>query len=139
METGERDSTQDWLLPGGSRPPLLSELEDRIDEALAIARTSEEAVKEVGEMVLDAARQAHRAADLAESASVSALASSHAALTASRAAQAKQAGAGWADGGSTPDTGAAASKPATEDADLRRFTVRADLVVARLRALERVG
>jgi hypothetical protein len=110
MEGAERDSTQDWLVPAGSAPPLLSELELRIDEALAIARASEEAVTEVGNMALDAARQAHRAAGLAESASAAALAAGRP---------------------------VALARPVA-DAGLRRFTERADRVVARLRALERV-
>ena len=43
-----RDDTQDWLLPAGSAPPLMSELEHRVDEALAIAKASEAAVMTVG-------------------------------------------------------------------------------------------
>ena len=58
MEATERDSTQDWLIPEGSAPPLLSELGQRIDEALVIARSSEKAVVEVGAAALDAAQQA---------------------------------------------------------------------------------
>ncbi|HET7121215.1 MAG TPA: hypothetical protein VFI17_08190 [Solirubrobacterales bacterium] len=46
--------------------PTLSQLEARIDEALVIARASEDGVREVGEMALDAARQARRAAEAAE-------------------------------------------------------------------------
>jgi len=46
--------------------PLVIDLEARIDEALVIARASEEGVREVGEMALDAARQARRAAEAAE-------------------------------------------------------------------------
>ena len=61
----ERDDTQDWLLPPGARPPTVSELETRIDEALVVARASEEAVRVVGDAAIDAARQARRAADLA--------------------------------------------------------------------------
>lgn len=53
------------MLPRGS-VPLVNELEARIDEALVIARVSEEGVREVGEMALDAARQARRAAEAAE-------------------------------------------------------------------------
>lgn len=52
-------------MPRGS-VPLVGELEARIDEALVIARASEEGVREVGEMALDAARQARRAAAAAE-------------------------------------------------------------------------
>jgi len=107
MEAPERDSTQDWLLPEGAAPPLLSELEGRIDEALTIARSSERAVVAVGEMALDAAEQARRAADLAERASAAALAAQP----------------------SLPEP--------PEEAAMRRFSERADRVVARLRALER--
>ena len=108
MEASERDSTQDWLLPEGAEPPLLNELEGRIDEALTIARASEKAVVAVGEMALDAAEQARRAADLAERASRAAL-------------------------NSRP----AVPEPPSEDTALRRFSERADRVAARLRALER--
>jgi hypothetical protein len=108
MEGTERDSTQDWLLPEGSAPPLLSELEQRIDEALVIARASEKAAVAVGDAALDAAQQARRAADFAERATA-------AALTAVPP---------------VPD------KP-SQDAALRSFSQRADRVVARLRALER--
>jgi hypothetical protein len=108
MEASERDSTQDWLLPGGSAPPLLSELEGRIDEALTIARASEKAVVAVGEMALDAADQARRAADIAERVSTAAL-----------------------------NAQPASPEVPVEDAALRRFSERADRVLARLRALER--
>lgn len=107
MEASERDSTQDWLLPEAAAPPLLSELEGRIDEALTIARSSEKAVVAVGEMALDAAEQARRAADIAERASKAALASRP-----------------------------AVPEPPVEDAALRGFSERADRVVARLRALQ---
>lgn len=63
------DTTQDWQLPEGARPPLIGELVERIDEALATARASEAAVMTVGAAALDAAEQAKRAADLAERAS----------------------------------------------------------------------
>lgn len=109
MEASERDSTQDWLLPSGSAPPLLSELEGRIEEALTIARASERAAVAVGDMALDAAEQARRAAELAERASAAAL-----------------------------SVQPVAPEPApAEDTALRNFTERADRVVARLRALER--
>jgi hypothetical protein len=108
MERVERDSTQDWLLPAGSTPPLLRELELRIDEAVVIARASEAAVREVGDAAIDAALQACRAAELAERAS-------EAALEARRGAR---------------------SDSAQEDG-LREFSERADRVAARLRALQR--
>jgi hypothetical protein len=72
MEGSERDSTQDWLLPEHRVPPLVSELEERIEEALATARASEAAVMTVGAAALDAAEQARRAAELAERAAGSA-------------------------------------------------------------------
>ena len=108
MEGSERDDTQDWLLPEGSAPPLLSQLEERIDEALIIAKASEKAVMAVGDAALDAARQARRAAELAERASEAALRANP----------------------------PAPERPA-EDAALRGFSERADRVMARLRALER--
>jgi hypothetical protein len=65
MDGSERDNTQDWVIPRGT-VPTLNQLEARIDEALVIARVSEDGVREVGEMALDAARQARRAAEAAE-------------------------------------------------------------------------
>ncbi len=121
MEAAERDSTQDWLLPEAAAPPLLGELELRIDEALVIARASEAAVRLVGETAIDAARQARRAAELAERASESA-------LSASRAVAASP-----PVGSRRPD---AEAPPG--DASLRGFSERADRVVARLQALERL-
>lgn len=70
---GEMDDAQangeSWRLPEAARPPLLGELVERIDEALATARASEAAVMTVGAAALDAAEQARRAAELAERAS----------------------------------------------------------------------
>jgi hypothetical protein len=106
MEGAERDSTQDWLLPEGAAPPLLSELEGRIDEALIIAKASEKAVMAVGDAALDAAQQARRAAEMAE-----------------RAAEAAH-----------KATPVPAALP-YEDVALRNFSERADRVVARLRAV----
>lgn len=124
MEASERDSTQDWLLPEGSGPPLLSELEIRIDEAVATARASERAVMVVGDLAIDAAEQARRAAELAERASASALEASRGAASVepSRAA--------------SPAIPSAQVGPAM-DGGLQGFSERADRVVARLRALER--
>jgi hypothetical protein len=119
MEATERDSTQDWLLPEGAAPPLMSELALRVDEALAIARASEQAVKVVGDAAIDAAKQALRAAELAERASATVLQANRAAAT-------------------RPPEGARGTAVigSPEDASLRRFSERADRVVARLRALE---
>jgi hypothetical protein len=109
MEATKRDSTQDWLLPEGARPPLLHELEARIDEALVVAKASEKAVMAVGDAALDAAQQARRAADLAERASVAALEAS---------------------------ASVAIAEAPLGDGALRAFSERADRVEARLRAVE---
>jgi hypothetical protein len=60
-----RDNTEDWVIPRGT-VPTLNQLEARIDEALVLARASEDGVREVGDLALDAARQARRAAEAAE-------------------------------------------------------------------------
>lgn len=102
--------------------PTVAELEARIDEAVVIARASEEGVREVGEMALDAARQARRAAEMAESASVAA-----------KEAASKAAG---------PPAPAADSEPPSREVvidPLQRFNERADAIAARLRKLERVS
>jgi hypothetical protein len=113
MEGAERDDTQDWLLSGSAAPPLLSELEGRIDEALIIAKASEKAVMAVGDAALDAAEQARRAAEMAARAAEAALAASSAVHTGLHSAP------------GTP----------YEDAALRNFSERADRIVARLRAV----
>jgi hypothetical protein len=59
----------EWALPDRARTPLIGELVERIDEALATARASEAAVMTVGAAALDAAEQARRAAELAVRAS----------------------------------------------------------------------
>jgi hypothetical protein len=111
MESSERDSTRDWLIPGHTAPPLFGELVQRIDEALAVARASEKAVMTVGAAALDAAEQAHRSAELAERAS--------AAMLDDRRRE-------------------VAVGAASTDDSMRGFSERADRVVARLRALERL-
>jgi hypothetical protein len=112
MEGSDRDSTRDWMIPGDGAPPLIGELIERIDEALAVARASEKAVMTVGAAALDAAEQAHRSAELAERAS--------AAMLDDRRRQAPPVGAD------------------SDDDRMRGFSERADRVVARLRALERL-
>jgi hypothetical protein len=67
IEGAQRDNTEDWIVPRAA-VPTIAELEARIDEALVIARASEEGVREVGEMAIEAAREAKRAADAAEAA-----------------------------------------------------------------------
>jgi hypothetical protein len=144
MEGTERDSTQDWLLPEGSAPPLLVDLELRVDEALAVARASEEAVGAVGAAAIDAAQQARRAAELAERASEAALSVSRAGAArlpeevGQAAAASTPVAAGPAIVASPPEpVGPVAPASPAVDASLRSFSERADRVVARLRALER--
>jgi hypothetical protein len=118
MESAVRDTTEDWLLPEHSRPPLIGELERRIDEALATARASEAAVITVGAAALDAAEQARRAAELAERASVSALEARDEVAAA------------------PPRMQAQAREP--EPDALGDFSDRADRLVARLKQLQRI-
>jgi hypothetical protein len=73
VDASERDSTQDWLIPEQAAPPRFTELVERVDEALAVARASEAAVMSVGAAALDAAEQARHAAELAERASAALL------------------------------------------------------------------
>jgi type IV secretory pathway TrbL component len=122
MEAGARDSTEDWLLPEQARPPLIGELEQRIDLALATARASEAAVTEVGAAALDAAKQARRAAELAERASVAALDAQGRVASAVSVAPAPAPG----------------SRPEPVDDSLSSFSERADRLVARLRGLQRI-
>lgn len=71
-EPNERDNTDEWRIAPARRLTSVAELEGRIDVALAIARTAEEAALEIGAASLEAAEQARRAAALAERASASA-------------------------------------------------------------------
>jgi hypothetical protein len=102
------DATQEWALPEAEKPPLIGELVERIDEAVAIARASEAAVMTVGAAALDAAEQAKRAADLAERAS-------------------RRTSGDAADG--------RPMRLVADDDQLRDFASRADRVAERLRAL----
>jgi hypothetical protein len=119
MEAAGHESTEEWLLPEQARPPLIGELEQRIDLALATARASEAAVTKVGAAALDAAEQARRAAELAERASAAAL-----------DVQAKMA----------PVVSATAPPSQAEPVDdsLSSFSERADRLVERLRGLQRI-
>lgn len=110
MSDHERASDESWALPGPARPPLLGELIERIDEALATARASEAAVMSVGAAALDAAEQAKRAAELAERAS-RAMAGSSAERRPARA---------------------------SEDVGMGDFAARADRVAERLQRLQRL-
>lgn len=113
MGASERDRTQDWLLPEDARPPLLSELEARIDEAVVTARESEAAVMTVGATAIEAAEQARKAAGLAERAAVTALDAQRRVATGGRAAAIDHGG----------------------DERLRDFSEHADRIAARLREL----
>lgn len=106
----DRDSAGGWALPERSRPPLLGELVERIDEALATARASEAAVMTVGAAALDAAEQAKRAAELAE--------------RASRAMNGH--------------SGRPSSAPSSDEGAMGDFTARADRVAERLHRLQRL-
>ena len=108
VERVAESQTQEWRLPEAERPPLIGELVERIDEAIAIARASEAAVMTVGAAALDAAEQARRAAELAERAS---------AATPARTQE------------SPP------MRLVSDDDQLRDFATRADRVAERLRAL----
>jgi hypothetical protein len=119
MGANATETTEEWLLPEHSRPPLIGELERRVDEALATARASEAAVMSVGAAAIDAAEQARRAAELAERAS-----------GAARDAQGKVA----AIAARVP----APTEPAEARDNLSDFSARADRLVARLRQLQRV-
>lgn len=122
MAAATGDSTEDWLLPEHSRPPLIGELERRVELALTMARASEAAVVTVGAAAIGAAEQAERAAGLAEKASATALAVQDriAAMTLAPAA--------------TP----AEPEEDEDDDSLSDFSARADRLVARLRQLQRV-
>ncbi len=118
MPGAERDSTQDWLLPGHRLPPTIVELEERIDEALATARASEAAVMTVGAAALDAAEQARRAAELAEQAASSAAGAS-----------------------ARPQHDRGESPPSREEPggdSMREFSERADRLVERLQQIQRL-
>lgn len=116
MDGAVPEPTQDWLLPEGSRPPLIGELELRIEEALATARASEAAVMTVGAAALDAAEQARRAAELAERASRAVLSPSP----------------------GVPSREAAPGQPEPAGSGLDDFSERADRLVARLQRLQRL-
>lgn len=122
MSAASGDNTEDWLLPEHSRPPLIGELERRVELALTMARASEAAVVTVGAAAISAAEQAEHAAGLAEKASATAL-----------EVQDRVAAMTLAPAPSSAEPG----KPA-EDDSLSDFSARADRLVARLRQLQRV-
>jgi hypothetical protein len=118
MEDLRGERGESWRLDERSRPPLLGELVERIDEALATARASEAAVMTVGAAALDAAEQAQRAADLAERAS-------------------RVAAAAAPPHSATAD-GARFARPLARSDDLGDFSARADRIAERLQRLQRV-
>jgi hypothetical protein len=135
--TGE--STQDWLLPEHSRPPLIGELERRVELALTMARASEAAVVTVGAAAISAAEQAERAAGLAEKASATALeAQDRVAAIALSAATAPSPATPPSPRSAVAPAGADSPGDAEEDDSLSDFSARADRLVARLRQLQRV-
>jgi hypothetical protein len=111
--------------------PTVGELEARIDEALVIARVSEEGVREVGEMAIDAAKQARRAAEMAEKSAHAAVAAAGEAATVKAVVQA----------GSSADVSGPAGPVAAREVvidPVERFYRRADALAARLEKLQRV-
>lgn len=124
MPGAERDSTQDWLLPGHRTPPTVAELQDRIDEALATARASEAAVMTVGAAALDAAEQARRAAELAEQAAGTAAGVASGAQRETRVR------------GERPKPAPPAPAPRADS--MRDFSERADRLVERLQQIQRL-
>jgi hypothetical protein len=128
MDATERDTTEDWRLPAQASPPLFGELVGRVDEALAIARSSESAVLSLGAAALDAAEQARRAAEAAERASATLLEERQRALREERrrAQREERQRLPWV------------TDAASADSTMRRFSERADRVTARLLALERL-
>ncbi|HET7511117.1 MAG TPA: hypothetical protein VFJ65_12820 [Solirubrobacterales bacterium] len=130
IEGSERDNTQDWIVPRGT-VPLVSDLEARIDEALVIARASEEGVREVGEMALDAARQARRAAEAAEKSAAVAVAARMEPAT----EQKEEEKASRVEHKLSPVEEPSPPPQPRFEARFRTFTERADRVSARLRRL----
>ncbi len=129
MEGGERDTTKDWLIADEDAPPLLGELVERIDEALRVARASEEAVRSAGDTAAEAAVEAAgRARDAVEQAM---RAAEHARRSAELAERASNT---MLEARRRP----ALPRTPPEDPSLRSFSDRADRVVARLRALQRI-
>jgi hypothetical protein len=125
MAEGERDSTGEWILSAEARPVTLAQLEQRIDHALAVARSSEAAALEIGAAAIEAAEQARRAAEMAERASAGAARSAAVAVESPTAAEEANGGAGLER----------AELELEEFDSLWEFTQRADRVAARLRAM----
>jgi hypothetical protein len=132
MAAATGESTQDWLLPEHSRPPLIGELERRVELALTMARASEAAVVTVGAAAISAAEQAERAAGLAEKASATAL------DVQDRVAEMTRSTAPSGPASPSPSSTAESAQGQGDDS-LSDFSARADRLVARLRQLQRVS
>lgn len=124
------------MVPRGS-VPLVSELEARIDEALVVARASEDGLREVGQMALDAARQARRAAEAAEQSAKAAVQARDEARRPAGPVSDRGLSLPGESSRSSPPTGGAEKPPAQPrfEVRFRSFNERADLVSARLRRL----
>jgi len=126
MEASARDETQDWLLEPEAKPPTFGELVDQVTEALDVAHASEAAVESIGTAATEAAERARDAVEQA----------AEAAEHARRSAElAEQAGTTAVEARSRSPL-VTARPPA--DPSLTRFSDRADRLVARLRALQRI-
>jgi hypothetical protein len=126
MDSAQRDSTQEWLLSAEATPPRLDELVERIDQALEVASASKTAAIAVGDAAMEAAERARAAVQQALRAA------EHAQRSAMLAEQASA--SMLEERPRRPVPGAAPD----EDRGMRSFSERADRVVARLRALERL-
>ena len=122
--------------------PTVAELEARIDEAVVIARASEDGVREVGALALDAAKQARKAAEMAQSASAAAVeAATKAGGPAGPVPDLEPPSlSGWSPK-SAPPPGSSAEGQTPQDREvvidpLRRFNERADALSARLLRLQ---
>jgi len=140
MAAATGESTQDWLLPEHSRPPLIGELERRVELALTMARASEAAVVTVGAAAISAAEQAERAAGLAEKASATALEAQDrvAAMTLAPVTAPPPAASPSPRSAVVPEGDDSPRSSAEKDDSLSDFSARADRLVARLRQLQRV-
>lgn len=125
MATEASNAASDsWRLPAEAQPPLVGELVERIDEALATARGAESAAIAIGAAALEEAEEARRLAGLA-------------------AQSAAAGGAGRASGapGGRPRSGAVlvdGSPQAGASDPLEGFNTRADRLAERLGRLQRL-
>ena len=125
VEASERDDTRDWLLEPQQQPPTFAGLVEQVEEALQVARSSEAAVESIGIAATEAAERARDAVEQAADAA------EHARRSAELAG-----GAGFATAGGRRES--IAGRRPLDDPSLNRFSDRADRLVARLRALQRI-